>query len=57
MVLGDRMVIARSPAEEEFRQELANATVLLQHMVESHALVHRRKQETAVLSPVQVSRL
>lgn len=53
MVLGDRMVIARSSAEEEFRQELANATVLLQHMVESHALVHRRKQETAVLSPVQ----
>ena len=57
MAPGDRMPLVLSPAEEEFRQGLANVTVLLQNMVESHVLAHHRRQETVAINPVQVRRL
>ena len=55
MVHGQSSVNAQNLVVVEFNEGLANATVLLHNMVESHAPVHLQKQEIAVANNVLVS--
>ena len=55
MVHGQSSVDAQNLVVEGFNNGLANVTVLLHNMVESHAPVHLQRQEIAVANNVLVS--
>ena len=55
LVLGVDTAHVQDPAVVELKEELANATGLLRHMVAKNALVQHHKQKPATLVDAQVS--